>query len=88
MVVAWSVKNIDDWRVRIAIYFIMFNVLELIGGILGEKIICKLVDTCENRTKMWDYSKSTYNIWGYVDLWHAVVWTVLGVVGGQIIRVV
>lgn len=65
---------------RLLIYAIVFNVLELIGGYIGEHYICKYFNTCQNGHKMWDY-KGGYNYHGYIDLEHTFYWGLLGVAG-------
>jgi len=65
---------------RILIYAIVFNVMELIGGYIGEHYICNHLNTCQNGNKMWDY-KGGYNYHGYIDLEHTFYWGLLGIAG-------
>jgi len=68
---------------RIIIYAIMFNVMELIAGYIGEHYICNRVTTCQNGHKMWDY-KGGYNYKGYIDLEHTFYWIILGLAGEMV----
>lgn len=65
---------------RILIYAIVFNVMELIGGYIGEHYICNHVNTCQSGAKMWNY-RGGYNYHGYIDLEHTFYWIVLGLMG-------
>lgn len=59
---------------------IMFNVIELIGGYLGEKFLCSNISTCQEGNKLWNYT-ATANIGGYIDVEHTFYWVLLGLVG-------
>jgi len=65
---------------RLLIYAIVFNVIELIGGYIGEHYICNHVNTCQNGAKMWNY-KGGYNYKGYIDAEHTFYWILLGLIG-------
>jgi uncharacterized membrane protein len=53
------------------------TLIEYIGGVICTKILKK---------KLWDYSKSRYNIHGHVDAIHAIYWVILSVVMRIIMR--
>jgi hypothetical protein len=72
----WS---ISIWW-KLLLMAVGFNVIELVGGLVGEHAICKHMDTCHSGTKMWDYSR-TPNLGGYIDLEHTFYWVLLGAVG-------
>ena len=78
VLVMWAYKNIPDLWTRVVFYFIAFNLLELIGGVVGKYFICPYINTCKEKTMMWDYSSSSYDLWGYIDIKHALIWPILG----------
>ena len=69
-----------SWISRIILFVIIFNIIELVIGYSGEKILCKRIDTCDRGHKMWDY-KNTTNLNGYIDIEHSFYWALLGVAG-------
>ncbi|MDD4983931.1 MAG: putative ABC transporter permease [Candidatus ainarchaeum sp.] len=44
--------------------------IEYLGSVISEKLL---------KVKLWDYSKSTFNIGGRVDLLHSIYWIILAV---------
>lgn len=74
----WTHKYIHNVWARVLFYFIAFNLLELIGGVIGKYFICPYINTCQRNTMMWDYSTGKYNLWGYIDIKHALIWPFLG----------
>lgn len=80
IILMYSYKDQIPLLARLLIYAIVFNVIELIGGYIGEHYICNKVNTCHQGKKMWDY-KGGYNYKGYIDLEHTFYWILLGLVG-------
>jgi len=80
IVLLYTYKTQIPLLARILIYAIVFNVIELIGGYIGEHYICNHINTCQNGAKMWNY-KGGYNYKGYIDLEHTFYWGLLGVAG-------
>jgi len=78
----WLWKYYPDisWIARIILFIIGFNVIELIAGIIGEKIICKKINTCQKGSKMWNYDGPT-SFMGYIDLKHTFLWVLIGIPG-------
>ena len=69
--------------IKATILVIAFNVIELIGGWVGEKYICNKIDTCWKGHKMWDY-RDNPNIYGYIDIKHTIYWIILGLIGYEV----
>jgi hypothetical protein len=65
---------------KIISFFLVFNMMELIGGYIGEKYVCNHIDTCQVHNKMWNYKKFG-NINGYIDIEHSFYWIIMGLIG-------
>ena len=72
-----------SWLSLVILFILVFNLIELVGGYIGEKYICNKINTCEYKTKMWDY-KNTHNFNGYIDVEHSIYWALLGLIGYSI----
>ena len=72
-------RNIS-WLARIILFIVVFNIIELINGIIAKKIICKHIDTCLYGDRMWNYN-NTPNIAGHIDILHTIYWVIGGIVG-------
>lgn len=62
------------------IFAILFNAIELAGGYIAEKVICKEINTCTDGNRMWNYTNS-HNIGGHIDIEHTFYWVVAGMIG-------
>lgn len=76
-------KYIKTQLNRLFFYLIIFNMIEFIGGLLGEKILCKNINTCQSGNKLWDYSDNP-NLFGHIDIKHSIYWIALGYMGDKI----
>jgi uncharacterized membrane protein len=76
----WKYFPNMHWITVAIISAILFNVIELIGGYLGEKYLCGKISTCQEGKKMWNYTKGP-NIGGHIDLEHTFYWVILGLIG-------
>ncbi len=65
-----TLSNLDlVWLLIIA--SITMILVEYIGGIFSEKVL---------RVRLWDYSKTTFNVGGHIDVLHSFYWAILVVV--------
>jgi len=83
--IGYLYKNYPDlsFTSKIILFFVVFNLMELLSGIIVEKFICKIINTCafDNGKRMWDYKNNFGNLNGYIDIEHSIIWVVLGMVG-------
>ncbi len=56
------------WSLIISSFSLIF--LEYVGGIFSEKVL---------KVRLWDYSETTFNIGGHIDLLHSAFWIILTV---------
>lgn len=70
---------------RLFLYMILFNIGEMIIGLIGKYFICNKISTCQNGDKMWDY-RDNPNISGYIDIKHTFYWVILGYLGELAIK--
>ena len=76
----FSKKNYNKWVKRIFLFLsvaICLTLIELLGGILIEKIFHKT---------FWNYSKFKFNIGKYISLDISIIWTVLSIIFVYILK--
>jgi len=78
----YQYKNTIPWYVRMIIYAVVFNFIELLGGYIGEEYVCNKIDTCYAGNKLWHYD-GNYTVDGYVDIPHTIYWMIAGLLGEQ-----
>lgn len=79
----YQYKDTIPWYLRMIIYAIVFNGIELVGGYIGEEYVCNKITTCYVGNKLWQY-EGMYTIDGYVDIEHTIYWMIGGLIGEQI----
>lgn len=57
------------WYARFLLFSVSLSALEFFSGIFVSLTL---------KTRLWDYSSSAFNLYGYIDLLHAFYWGVLG----------
>ena len=73
-----SLLSSYDLPVRAVFYFFSLTALELLAGLLMEKIL---------RVRLWDYHRRRFNLYGYICLRFSLYWLVLAVIVDVILRV-
>ena len=49
----YQLRDKIPWYGRMIIYAIVFNIIELIGGYIGEEYVCNKITTCYAGDKLW-----------------------------------
>ena len=83
LIIVIIVNNVKSRINRLLLYGLIFNIIEYIGGYIGEEYICKRVSTCAEGNKLWNYNDNP-NIKGYIDIKHTLMWFILGFLGESI----
>lgn len=77
-------SKISNIYIRLLLYIIFFNSIELLVGIYTEKYICNKTGSCAKGDKPWQYD-TKYNFLGYIDLEHSIYWLILGFLADKMI---
>lgn len=72
---------------RMLFYAVAFNVIEYVGGVFAQRVVCPRIDSCQYKTRMWHYN-GLGSIQGHIDLPHTLAWVALGLVAERLYPIV